>query len=214
MPAPAAAAPSAQPRRSTTQPGGFIEMLRSDDPEAAPPWKLADPAPKPAEPERKPLNRSEATLIQRRLHELGYYFGDGNGVWGVASRRALRDFKRKNGLPEDDRWDRETEQRLLAGPSVQARRTFVGRWALDAEECVQRDEAGRLVIDARGAETAGGKCDFQSSKQETASSWRIRAVCSASGKSWSADIGLRLVGPNLQWSSERGTETYVRCLKL
>ena len=220
MPAPAAV-PPAKPGSSPTQPGGFIEMLRNDDGEPASPWKLpdpappsklADPAPKPA-PDRNVLNRSDAAAIQRRLRDLGYYFGDSNGTWGVESRKALRDFKRANGLPDDDQWDRETKQRLLSGTRVQARRTFVGRWALDSEECVQRDDAGRLVIDARGAETTGGKCDFQSLKQENATSWRVRAICSVSGQSWNADIGLRLVGPTLQWSSERGTETYVRCLK-
>ena len=221
MPAPAGVR-SARARSSPTQPGGFIEMLRNDDGEPAPPWKLpdadppgklADPAPKPAGPDRNTPNRSDAATMQRRLHDLGYYFGDSTGVWGAESRKALRDFKRTNGLPDDDQWDRETKQRLLSGTSAPARRTFVGRWALDSEECVQRDDAGRLVIDARGAETTGGKCDFQSLKQENANSWRVRAICSVSGRSWNADIGLRLVGPTLQWSSERGTETYVRCLK-
>ena len=119
-----------------------------------------------------------------------------------------------NGLQEDDKRDRETEAQLLSGPGVPASRTFIGRWALDAEECLQRVEGTQLVIDTRSAETSDGKCDFRSFKQESAGNWRVQAVCSASGKSWSSDIGLKLNGPRLRWSSERGTETYVRCLTI
>jgi Putative peptidoglycan binding domain len=220
-----------EPRSATALSGRLLDILRSEDSEDAPPrqsaqepprqsapeppWRSAQEPPRPTGAERNPLNRSDATSIQRRLHELGYYSGDSDekGVWGVSSRRALRDFKRMNGLQDDDKWDRDTEAQLLSGPGVHASRTFIGRWTLDADECLRRDDGTQLVIDARGAEAASGKCEFRSFKQDSANSWRIRAVCSASGKSWSADIGLKLNGPQLQWSSERGTETYVRCLK-
>jgi Putative peptidoglycan binding domain len=207
--------------------GRLLDILRSEDPEDVPPrqsaqeppWRSAPEPPRRPAPEaqratgaeRNSPSPSDATSVQRRLQELGYYSADEKGVWGVASRRALRDFKRINGLQDDDKWDRDTEAHLLSGPGVHANRTFIGRWASDADECLQRDDGGQLVIDTRGAETASGKCDFRSFKQETANSWRVRAVCSASGKSWSADIGLKLNGPQLQWSSERGTETYMRC---
>ncbi len=212
-PAPVTAMQPVAPRSATALSGRLLEILRTEDPEDAPPQRPAQEPPRPSGAERNPLNQSDATSIQRRLHELGYYFGDEKGVWGVASRRALRDYKRMNGLQDDDKWDRETKERLLSGPGVHAYRTFVGRWALDADECQQRDEGAQLVISSRSAETASGKCDFRSFKQETENSWRIRAVCSASGRSWSADIGLRLAGPQLHWSSEKGVETYVRCLK-
>jgi peptidoglycan hydrolase-like protein with peptidoglycan-binding domain len=59
-----------------------------------------------------PLNRTDAQLIQRRLAALGYYGGAGDGLWGVAARRALRAFKVANDLADDDEWDQMTEQVL------------------------------------------------------------------------------------------------------
>ena len=184
---------------------------RDDDAARAQPQMQETPPPTAAE--RKSLNRSDATSIQKRLRDLGYYFGDGNGVWGAASRKALRDFKSMNGMQDDDRWDRETEERLLSRPAVRAARTFIGGWALEAGECRQREGSAQLIINSRGAEAAGGKCDFRSIKQEAASRWHIRAVCSAAGQAWNARIDLSLIGPHLRWSSERGTETYIRCPK-
>jgi Putative peptidoglycan binding domain len=230
-----------EPRGTTALSGRLFDILRSEDPEAAPPkrqaqeppkrqarqaqeppWRQAQEPPRrqaqepprPTGAERNPPNRSDTASLQRKLQELGYYAGDDKGVWGDASRRALQDFKRMNGLQDDDKRDRETEAQLMSGPGVPASRTFIGRWALDADECVQRVEGTQLIIDTRGAESSGGKCDFRSFKQESAGSWRVQAVCSASGKSWNSDIGLKLNGPRLRWSSERGTEAYVRCLTL
>lgn len=220
--APLTAMQPEEPRSATALSSRFLAILRAEDPEDAPPrrqaqeppWRRAQEPPRSTGAERNPLNRSDTASIQRKLQELGYYAGDDKGVWGDASRRALQDFKRMNGLRDDDKRDRETEAQLLSGPGVHASRTFIGRWALDAEECLQRVDGTQLVINTRGAETSGGKCDFRSFKQESAGSWRIQAVCSASGKSWSSDIGLKLNGPRLRWSSERGTETYIRCLTL
>ncbi len=219
--APLTAMQPVEPRSATALSSSFLDILRSEDLEDAPPRRQAQEPPRrqAREPprstgaERNPLNRSDTASIQRKLQELGYYAGDDKGVWGDASRRALQDFKRMNGLQDDDKRDRETEAQLLSGPGVPASRTFIGRWALDAEACLQRADGTQLVIDTRHAETSGGKCDFRSFKQESEGSWRVQAACSASGKSWSSDIALKLNGPRLRWSSERGTETYVRCLK-
>jgi hypothetical protein len=91
--------------------------------------------------------------------------------------------------------------------------TFVGVWARAAAECRERTgDDMRIRIDARGAETLGVRCDFRSVRQEGASHWRVRARCSAEDKSgWTANIKLAMVGSKLRWSSERGTETYLRC---
>src|SRR5262245_31065030 len=80
-----------------------------DQPPPVPPWRQTREASVHSSPatERDTDNRSDARFIQRRLRELGYYSGGGNGVWGAASRNALRDFKTMNGLQADDRWDRE-----------------------------------------------------------------------------------------------------------
>jgi Putative peptidoglycan binding domain len=231
-PAPVTATQPGTQRNATALSGRLLAAIRAEDPEDAqpqrparaaprraaqePPRRAGQESPRPTAAERNPLVRADATSIQARLQELGYYSGDGEekGVWGDSSRRALRDFKRMNGLQDDDKWDRDTETQLLSSPGVPASRTFIGRWALNADDCLQRDDGTQLVIDARGAEAASGKCEFRSFKQDGVTSWRVAAACSAPGKSsWSADIGLKLNGQQLQWSSERGTDNYVRCLK-
>jgi hypothetical protein len=170
--------------------------------------------PAPPEAERNPSNRSDAIWIQTKLHDLGYFAGNGNGMWGQASRNALRDFKAMNGLAEDDKWDRETEQRLASKQNVPAASTFIGGWAQSVEECHRfRGVGAPLVIRSRGAETDSVKCSFRSIKREVATAWRIQAACSAGGQSWNANVSLKLTGPNLHWSSENGKETYVRCVK-
>jgi hypothetical protein len=170
--------------------------------------------PAPPESERNLSNPSDAIWIQTRLHDLGYYAGNGNGVWGLASRNALRDFKTMNGLAEDDKWDRDTEQRLLSKQNVPASSTFIGGWAQSVEECKRfRGVGAPLMIGSRGAETDNVKCSFRSIKRELATMWRIQATCSTGGQSWHANVSLKLAGSNLNWSSENGKETYVRCSK-
>jgi len=87
-------------------------------PEDAIAWESAYPP--PAEARMNPLNREDAERIQRRLAELGYYAGSDDGVWGAASRNALRGFKTVNRLADDDEWDAATEQALSAVQAVHA----------------------------------------------------------------------------------------------
>src|SRR5262245_49408080 len=180
------------------------------------------PAPSPAteamatrtETDRDLANRPDVISIQTKLRELGYYPGESDGVWGPGARRALHDFKVMNGLQENEQWDRETEERLWSGRGVPAASTFIGIWGRDAAEC--RNRAGdeqRIKIDSRGAESAGTKCDFRSVNLEAVGRWQIRALCSAGRDLWTANISLKLAGSNLRWSSERGTETYLRCAR-
>jgi hypothetical protein len=164
--------------------------------------------------ERDPQNRSDAMWMQARLSDLGYFAGNHNGAWGLASRNALRDFKTMNGLPENDRWDKETEQRLSSKEVIPASRTFIGGWAEEVDQCGSgHDHSAPIVISSRVAKTEGGECGFRSIKREGAGHWRVDAVCTSEGNSWNANIDLRLNAPNLIWSSERGTTNYVRCGK-
>jgi len=164
------------------------------------------------ETERDLANRVDVISIQTKLREVGYYAGESDGVWGPGARRALRDFKLMNGLQENEQWDRETEERLWSGRGVPAASTFIGVWGRDAAECQNRaGEDERIRIDVRGAESAGTKCDFRSINQEAGGRWQVRAFCSAARNTWTANVSLRLIGSNLRWSSERGTEIYVRC---
>jgi hypothetical protein len=168
----------------------------------------------PPDTDLNPQNPSDAIWMQARLGDLGYFSATRSGVWGPASRSALRDFKSMNGLQEDDHWDRETEQRLSSRQVIPAAKTFVGGWAQDINQCENaRDRGAPIVISSRAARTAGGACDFRSVKREASALWRVQAVCTAGGYSWNANVKLQLSAPNLIWSSERGTATYVRCSK-
>jgi hypothetical protein len=95
-------------------------------------------------------------------------------------------------------------------PSAGADPTFIGGWTDDIGRC-RTGKKAPLVISARAAKTASGECDFGSVTREAANRWRVTATCLAEGKSWRAKIALKLAEPTLTWSSERGTETYVRC---
>jgi hypothetical protein len=96
-----------------------------------------------------------------------------------------------------------------AAPRVEA---FIGIWARDLAECRNRaTDDLRIRIDARSAESGDVRCAFRTVRQEDTDRWRVRASCNAALDSWSANISLRMIGPNLRWSSERGTETYMRC---
>lgn len=196
---------------------GPPDLLQTKDAIAAPPERSVREAavPLPPEPERNPSNRSDAIWIQTKLRDLGYFAGNGSGIWGPASRYALRDFKAMNGLAEDEKWDLETEHRLLSKQNVPAPSTFIGGWAQSVEECQHFHGAGApLVIRSRGAETASVKCSFKSLKRELATTaWRVQATCSAGGQSWNSNVSLKLTGSSLNWSSESGKETYVRCVK-
>jgi hypothetical protein len=170
------------------------------------------PMPTPRAAMRDPSSRVDALWIQTRLRDLGYYSGSINGVWGSASRRALLDFKTMNGLPDGDRWDRETEQAVSSRQSVSAQGTFIGIWATGIDAC-QIGRGTVVVIRPRGAKTDRGKCDFHSVKRETATTWQIQAECSAEERMWRANISLKLTASSLRWTSERGNQTYVRCPK-
>jgi hypothetical protein len=164
----------------------------------------------PPEPELNPQNPSDAIWVQARLADLGYFTGSRSGVWGPASRSALRDFKSMNGLQQDGRWDRETEQRLSSKQVVPATKTFIGGWAEETDQC---RNGAPIVISSRAAKVVGGECDFRSVKREATARWHVQAVCTDGGTSWNANVSLKLTAPKLIWSSERGTATYVRCAK-
>ncbi len=63
---------------------------------------------------RNPLNRNDAIWAQDRLHALGYYTGNEDGIWDVDSRSALQRFETQSGLPPDDTWNVTVERRLRA----------------------------------------------------------------------------------------------------
>jgi hypothetical protein len=90
---------------------------------------------------------------------------------------------------------------------------LTGRWAPAAGACSNRK--GRtgylpLVIGARGARAGDASCQFGRTAQ-AGKSWTIAASCRDGAERWSANIRLTVVGRQLTWASERGTQTYTRC---
>ncbi len=95
-------------------------------------------------------------------------------------------------------------------PDVRADSTFIGNWTDDIGQC-RTGRKAPLVISSRAAKTANGECNFGFVARESSNRWRVAAICAAGGHFWRANVTLKLTEPNLTWSSERGTETYVRC---
>ena len=165
-----------------------------------------------ATPQQLDLGEIEtAKRVQQRLIDLGFLFGAADGIWGQGSRRALREFRAVNGIGEGDTWDEATEERLLRARDVKAANTsdisFTGGWGIDLAEC--RDSP--IKITARRAEAFGAGCEFRSTERESSNVWRLRAECASKTERWNANVRVTVSTSKLTWSSERGTETYVRC---
>lgn len=159
---------------------------------------------------RNPLNRADALWVQGKLRELGFHASDGEGVWGDASREALRDFKAANGLPADEIWDAATERLLSAAGQLRADQTFIGAWANSPGEC-RTGSPAPVTITSRRAEAFGGVCEFVHLERD-GGGWWARARCKVENRRWHANVRLSLIGNRLVWSSEKGTSTYYRCL--
>ena len=86
-------------------------------------------------------------------------------------------------------------------------------WPKIIREFLQPDcGCGRLLptmIDADGAR-AGRRSAFKK-KQEIQSGWNVVANCSNGRERWVANVRLKVQGERLTWSSERGSQAYVRC---
>jgi Putative peptidoglycan binding domain len=157
-----------------------------------------------------PLTRPGASWIQNHLRDLGYNVGDSEGIWGLNSRSALKEFKTRSGLPADDAWDAATEANLGVLVRTKTDQTFQGAWAQRAGDCEIEGGGATVKISQKGATAKATNCDFRHVQQE-AKGWHVQGLCYGNGKKWGADIHLSLVGNALVWSSERGTVTYYRC---
>jgi len=123
-----------------------------------------------------------------------------NVILGPPLSNPLRDFRLANGQ----------QRNVPDPPGVRADSNFIGGWTDDIGRC-RTGRKAPLVISSRAAKTANGECNFGFVAREAANRWRVTAICAAEGNFWRANIALKLMEPNLTWSSERGTETYVRC---
>ena len=171
-----------------------------------------------------PLNAPDASRINLRLRELGFYSGKTDTVWSPASRVALRNFKSKNSLPVDDVWDGPTEYALLSKASPSAEPLALGNsfasavsgtWITDIRGCPNGaggSDALPIIMTDKAARVGASVCEFsQVVVADTSMSWNVRARCSGNGQNWIANIKLVRNGKTLSWSSERGAVVYERC---
>jgi peptidoglycan hydrolase-like protein with peptidoglycan-binding domain len=122
-------------------------IAQPDD--GAQPFETAYPPPSGAK--LNPLNRADSEWIQQRLADLGYYEGDIDGLWGIAARSALHEFKTTDHLSGDDEWDAATELALKSEGAVRALNSFAARWPARSSFC----SAAPVVADD-GTAKAGG----------------------------------------------------------
>jgi peptidoglycan hydrolase-like protein with peptidoglycan-binding domain len=179
--------------------------------------RLAPAPAAPAQPEAKPplrnvLEAEHGRAVQARLAQLGFLDGDPAAAWSASSRQALREFKAAHGLASDDVWDEGTE-RVLFGPNAVGTTRFVGVWAPDPNACSPKTNRRGLlpaVINHQGAWAGDVSCAFKNGRRD-GESWRFAATCTGARKRWTANVRLAVSGDTLVWSSERGSQTYVRC---
>jgi hypothetical protein len=176
---------------------------RPDTGNAAPIESNGAQAPRPPAADRPAAPIAEAPVgLRTRQDRIEADAPDGltDAIWGRPLANSPRDARLA-----------DSQRRNVPDPSgAGAAATFIGGWTDDVAGC----RAGRkapIVISARAAKTAISGCDFGLVTREAANRWRVAATCTTGGKSWRANIALKLIEPNLTWSSERGTETYVRC---
>ena len=178
--------------------------------EAAP--QAPKEAPQVEPPRRNLADHDGAKEVQQRLIHLGYLSASATGVWGPLSRKALKAFKSDHDVAADEIWDEATERSLFGGSEEKAE-PFVGVWGVDASACSpQPGRNGFLpaVIGSRGAHAGETSCTFES-KRRTARGWSVVANCSNAQDRWTANVRLMIIGDQLTWTSERGSQSYLRC---
>jgi peptidoglycan hydrolase-like protein with peptidoglycan-binding domain len=65
-----------------------------------------------------PSKKSDATVIQKRLSDLGYYKAKADGLFGKGSQRAVQNFKKDNQLGDNATWDIQTQKVLFRGTGL------------------------------------------------------------------------------------------------
>jgi hypothetical protein len=157
-------------------------------------------------PRASAMDRSAAPAAEwpagQRLRQHGSLVAYADVIWGPPVFKPLRDPRLA------DSQAREVHAHAL--PNVRADPAFIGSWTDSAGRC----RSGRrppIAITSRAAKTAYGECDFGLVARQAANRWRVTALCTGDGHFWRANIALKLSEPNLTWSSERGTATYLRC---
>jgi hypothetical protein len=91
---------------------------------------------------------------------------------------------------------------------------IVGIWAPETSgSCGTRNaREGALpaIISERGARAGETSCVFKNQRR-IKSDWRLLAKCTNGHDRWSSNVRLAVKGDRLIWTSERGTQAYIRC---
>jgi hypothetical protein len=96
-----------------------------------------------------------------------------------------------------------------ANPSI----SFAGIWAPSASACSPKSNNRQLlpaVINEEGAWAGEVSCRFRRLRQE-GNTAIVASTCSNGRQRWTANVRLAVAGDRLVWSSERGSQAYVRC---
>ena len=144
-----------------------------------------------------PLNPSDALLIQQRLAHLSYYRKVGDGVWGLASRSALTDFKVANGLPADDTWDGAVEEAMKRSGVIPASETPFGEWIQPRTSCGDPNNLRRLAISSKSVTAGVTTCLFDQPLQRSRDGWRTIGSCSRGSASAAARVHFQLINGRL-----------------
>jgi peptidoglycan hydrolase-like protein with peptidoglycan-binding domain len=140
-----------------------------------------------------PLNPQDALKIQSELSRLGYYRSSGDGIWGLASRNALRDLKVANGLTADDVWDGSVQSIILSGRALPAIETPFGTWAMTGASCTGPDSARRLSVSSREISSGGSVCHIENGLTHSGDMWTATASCPGDGRDFSIRIVFRII---------------------
>jgi peptidoglycan hydrolase-like protein with peptidoglycan-binding domain len=74
----------------------------------------------------------DAKRVQQKSIELGFLFSTADGNWGPLSKRALREFRKVQGIGNDDAWNLDTQRQLFsptaAHPARMDTATYLGGW--------------------------------------------------------------------------------------
>ncbi|WP_404295508.1 peptidoglycan-binding protein (plasmid) [Microvirga sp. RSM25] len=156
-----------------------------------------------------PLNPSDASLIQARLTELGYYRYQPEGIWGLISRSALQDYKAANGLSPDDVWDGRVEASLRQTRPTPASDTPFGEWSVVGFPCSAEMNPRKMVVSAKGVVVGLMICNMQEPLVRSNADWSGRALCHIDERDLASRISLRVAGQRLIDRSIVGTAIIV-----
>ena len=100
---------------------GEVQREKSLTPTPLPdiPANVMDVTPDPAGPTPEPVLRTgsrgeDVKTLQGRLHDLGYYTGEIDGQFGAATKAAVIEFQKANGLDADGMVGSETKALLYS----------------------------------------------------------------------------------------------------